>query len=85
MQKITILDEILLVFDSLKKSEIPLLQIFTQIKENREQNNKDIGNFECLKSYIRWSILSNSGGREQDLFTIKNDDSKELVILNNCI
>jgi len=84
LPKITILDEILLAFDTLKKFEIPLLQILAQIKENREQNNKDVGDFECLKSYIRWSILSNSGGRERDLFTIKND-SQELVILKNCI
>lgn len=81
MSKITILDEVLLAFDALEKSEIPLLQIYTQIKENREQNNRDVGDFECLKSYIRWSVMNNSGGRERDLFTIKNDGKQEIIIL----
>ncbi len=79
MSKITILDEVLSTFDILGKSDIPMKQIYSQIKKNREQNGRDIGDFNCLKSYIRWSILDNSGGRGKDLFEIKVDDGQELV------
>ena len=79
MSKITILDEVLLIFDILGKSDIPMRQIYSQIKENREQNNIDVGDFSCLKSYIRWSILDNSAGRRANLFTIKFDGNEELV------
>jgi hypothetical protein len=79
MSKITILDEILFAFDMLGKSDIPMWQICSQVKKNREQNNVDIGDFSCLKSYIRWSILDNSAGRKANLFMIKFDGEEELV------
>lgn len=75
----TILDEILSTFDILGKSDIPMNQIYSQIKKNREQNGRDIGDFNCLKSYIHWSILDNSGGRGKHLFIIKVDGKEELV------
>ena len=79
MSKTTLLDEVLFIFDMLGKSDIPMRQIYSQIKENREQNNIDVGDFSCLKSYIRWSILDNSAGRRANLFTIKFDGNEELV------
>jgi len=63
MLKTTILEEVLLTFTTLGKSVIPMWQIYSQVRENREQNGKDVGDFNCLKSYIHWSILNNSGGR----------------------
>ena len=57
-------------------------KICSQIKKNREQNGRDIGNFDCLKSYIRWSILDNSGGRGKNIFKIKIDGKIELVEKN---
>ena len=77
--KTTILDEVLLTFNTLGKSDIPMWQIYSQVKKNREQKGMDIGDFNCLKSYIRWSILDNSGGRGENLFTIKVDDEQEVV------
>ena len=79
MSKNTILDEVLFTFDILGKSDISMRQIFCQIKKNREQNGRDVGDFNCLKSYIRWSILDNSRGRGKNLFTIKVDGEEELV------
>jgi len=61
--KTTILDEVLLTFSALGKLDIPMWQIYSKVKTNREQEGKDVGDFNCLKSYIRWSILDNSGGR----------------------
>ncbi len=79
MSKPTILDEVLLTFNTLGKSDIPMWQIYSQIKKNREQNGRDVGDFNCLKSYIRWSILDNSGGRGKNLFRMKVDGEQELV------
>jgi len=79
MSKTTILDEILITFNALGKSDIPMWQICSQVKKNREQNGRDVGDFNCLKSYIRWSILDNSGGRGKNLFTMKLDGKQELV------
>ena len=79
MPKTTILEEVLLTFTNLGKSVIPMLQIYSQVRENREQNGKDVGDFNCLKSYIHWSILNNSGGRGENLFTMKVDGEQELV------
>ncbi len=79
MPKTTILEEVLLTFTNLGKSVIPMWQIYSQVRENREQNGKDVGDFNCLKSYIHWSILNNSGGRGENLFTMKVDGEKELV------
>ena len=79
MSKDTILDEVLFTFDILGKSDIPLKRICSQIKKNREQNGRDVGDFNCLQSYIRWSILDNYGGRGENLFTIKIDSKEELV------
>ena len=73
MSKTTILDEVLLTFNALGKSDVSMQQIYSQVKKNREQNDRDVGNFDCLKSYIRWSILDNSGGRGKNLFTMKID------------
>ena len=61
------------------KSEIPMWQIYSQVKTNREQEGMDVGDFNCLKSYIRWSILDNSGGRGKNLFTMKVVGEQELV------
>jgi hypothetical protein len=77
--KTTILDEVIFTFDILGKSDIPMWQICSQVKKNREQNGKDVGDFNCLKSYIRWSILDNSRGRGKNLFTMKVDGKEELV------
>ncbi len=77
--KTTVLDEVLLTFSTLGKSDIPMWQIYFQVKKNREQNGRGIGDFNCLKSYIRWSILCNSGGRGKNLFTMKVDGKQELV------
>ena len=77
--KTTVLDEVLLTFNALGKSDIPMWQIYSQVKKNREQKGMNVGDFNCLKSYIRWSILDNSGGREENLFTIKANDEQELV------
>ncbi len=79
MPKTTILEEVLLTFTNLGKSVIPMWQIYSQVRENREQNGKDVGDFNCLKSYIHWSILNNSGGRGENLFTMKVDGEQELV------
>ncbi len=79
MSKPTILDEVLLTFSTLGKSDIPMWQIYSQVKKNREQNGRDVGDFNCLKSYIRWSILDNSGGRGKNIFTMKVDGELELV------
>ena len=79
MSKPTILDEVLITFNTIGKSGIPMWQICSQIKKNREQNDRDVSDFNCLKSYIRWSILDNSGGRGENLFTMKVDDEQELV------
>ena len=79
MSKTTILDEVLLTFSTLGKSDIPMWQIYFQVKKNREQNGRDVGDFNCLKSYIRWSILDNSGGRGKNLFAMKVDGKQELV------
>ena len=79
MSKPTILDEVLITFNTIGKSDIPMWQIYSQIKKNREQNGRDVGDFNCLKSYIRWSILDNSGRRGENLFTMKVDDEQELV------
>ena len=79
MPKTTILEEVFLTFTTLGKSVIPMWQIYSQVRENREQNGKDVGDFNCLKSYIHWSILNNSGGRGENLFTMKVDGEKELV------
>ena len=79
MPKTTILEEVLLTFTTLGKSVIPMWQIYSQVRENREQNGKDVGDFNCLKSYIHWSILNNSGGRGENLFTMKVDGEQELV------
>ena len=79
MSKNTILDEVLSTFDILGKSDITMNQICSQIKKNREQNGRDVGDFNCLKSYIRWSILDNSRGRGENLFTIKVDGKEELI------
>lgn len=79
MLMITILDEVLFTFDVLGKSSISMRQIYSQIKKNREQSGRDGGDFDCLKSYIRWSIQDNSGGRGKDLFEIKVDGEEELV------
>ncbi len=79
MSKTTILDEILITFNALGKSDIPMWQIYSQVKKNREQNGRDVGDFNCLKSYIRWSILDNSEGRGKNLFTMKLDGEQELV------
>jgi len=77
--KTTILDEVLHTFSTLGKSDIPMWQIYSQVKTNREQESIDVGDFNCLKSYIRWSILDNSGGRGKNLFTMKVDGEQELV------
>jgi len=77
--KTTVLDEVLLTFSTLGKSDIPMWQIYFQVKKNREQNGRDVGDFNCLKSYIRWSILDNLGGRGKNLFTMKVDGEQELV------
>ena len=77
--KTTVLDEVLLTFNTLGKSDIPMWQIYSQVKKNREQNGRDVGDFNCLKSYIRWSILDNSEGRGKNLFTMKVDGEQELV------
>ncbi len=77
--KTTVLDEVLLTFSTLGKSDIPMWQIYFQVKKNREQNGRDVGDFNCLKSYIRWSSLDNSGGRGKNLFTMKVDGEQELV------
>jgi len=77
--KTTVLDEVLLTFNALGKSDIPMWQIYSQVKKNREQNGRDVGDFNCLKSYIRWSILDNSEGRGENLFTMKVDGEQELV------
>jgi len=77
--KTTVLDEVLLTFNALGKSDIPMWQIYSQVKKNREQNGRDVGDFNCLKSYIRWSILDNSKGRGENLFTMKVDGEQELV------
>lgn len=82
MPKATILDEILLTFDTLVKSDVPILEIYSHIKKNRDQNDWNVGDFNCLKSYIQWSILYNSGGREKNFFTMKVDDEQELVQRN---
>ncbi len=79
MSKTTILDEVLLTFSTLGKSDIPMWQIYSQVKKNREQNGRDVGDFNCLKSYIRWSILDNSGGRGNNLFMMKVNGEQELV------
>ncbi len=79
MPKTTILEEVLLTFTNLGKSVIPMWQIYSQVRENREQNGKDVGDFNCLKSYIHWSILNNSGGRGENLFMMKVDGEQELV------
>ncbi len=79
MSKTTILDEVLLTFNTVGKSDIPMWQIYSQVKKNREQNGREAGDFNCLKSYIRWSILDNSGGRGKNLFTMKVDGEQELV------
>ena len=79
MPKTTILEEVLLTFTTLGKSVIPMWQIYSQVRENREQNGKDVGDFNCLKSYIHWSILNNSGGRGENLFTMKVNGEQELV------
>ncbi len=79
MSKTTILYEVLLTFNTLGKSDIPMWQIYSQVKKNREHKGVDVGDFDCLKSYIRWSILDNSGGRGENLFTMKVDDEQELV------
>ncbi len=79
MSKTTILDEVLLTFSTLGKSDIPMWQIYFQVKKNREQNGRGIVDFNCLKSYIRWSILDNSGGRGKNLFAMKVDGKQELV------
>jgi len=81
MSKITILDEVLDTFEILGKSQISMEQICSQVKKTREQNNQDVGDFACLKSYIRWSILDNSKGRGKDFFTIKlNEELVELKL-----
>jgi len=77
--KTTVLDEVLLTFSIFRKSDIPMWQIYSQVEKNREQNGRDVGDFNCLKSYIRWSILDNSGGRGKNLFTMKVDGEQELV------
>lgn len=77
--KTTVLDEVLLTFNTLGKSDIPMWQIYSQVKKSREQKGMDVGDFNCLKSYIRWSILDNSGGRGENLFTMKVDGEQELV------
>ncbi len=77
--KTTVLDEVLLTFNALGKSDIPMWQIYSQVKKNREQNGRDVGDFNCLKSYIRWSILDNSEGKGENLFTMKVDGEQELV------
>jgi len=79
MSKTTILDEIFVAFNMLGKSCIPMWQIYFQIKKSREQNNVDVGNFNCLKSYIRWSIFDNSDGRGKDFFKIYSDNDEDLV------
>jgi len=81
MSKNAILDEVLFIYDMLETSNLSLIQIYSEIKKNREQKNIDVGNFECLKSYIHWSILDNLGGRGKNIFTIKIDGGKELVNL----
>jgi len=81
MSKSTILDEVLFIFNMLEKSNILLNQICLQIKKNREQNNQVVGDFDCLKSYIRWSILDNSRGRGKNIFTIKAVGQEEIVEL----
>ena len=43
MSKTIILDEVLFTFDILGKSNIPMWQIYSQVKKNREQNDIDIG------------------------------------------
>ena len=82
MLKHTILDEVLFVFNALEKFDISMNKICSQIKKNREQNGRDIGNFDCLKSYIRWSILDNSGGRGKNIFKIKIDGKEKFVEKN---
>ncbi len=77
--KTTVLDEVLLTFNTLGKSDIPMWQIYSQVKKNREQNGMDVGDFNCLKSYIRWSILDNSGERGENLFAMKVYGEQELV------
>jgi len=77
--KTTILDEVLLTFNTIGKSDILMWQIYSQVKKNREQNGMDVGDFNCLKSYIRWSILDNSEGRGKNLFTMKVGGEQELV------
>jgi hypothetical protein len=79
MLKNTILDEVLFIYDMLEISNLSLVQIYSEIKKHREQNNIDVGNFDCLKSYIHWSILDNSRGRGKNIFTIKINNNKELV------
>ncbi len=71
--KTTVLDEVLLTFNALGKSDIPMWQIYFQVKKNREQNGRDVGDFNCLKSYIRWRILDNTGGRGENHITMKVD------------
>ena len=82
MLKHTVLDEVLFVFNVIEKSDLSMNKICFQIKKNREQNGIDVGNFDCLKSYIRWSILDNSGGRGKNIFKIKIDGTEELVEKN---
>ena len=78
MSQTTILDEILVAFNMLGKSCIPMWQIYFQIKKSREQNNIDVGNFNCLKSYISWSIFDNSDGRGNNFFKVESNN-KDLV------
>ena len=81
MSKMTILDEVLVAFESLGKSQLPTWQIYSQVKKIREQHNQNVGDFDCLKSYIHWSILDNSGGRGANFFTMRVDGDEESIEL----
>ena len=48
MSKMTILDKVLVAFESLGKSQLPTWQIYSQVKKIREQHNQNVGDFDCL-------------------------------------
>ena len=59
MVKRTIRNDIISVFHELGETTLHLSQIYTQVRIIRETRGVDIGDFDLLKAYIRWTLQNN--------------------------
>jgi len=83
MARQTIRDSIISAFHELGETTLHLSQIYWQVRIIRERRGIDIGDYDVLNAYIRWTLQNNSRGRGKDVFIMIRKGSGLWAIREN--